>query len=63
MIKEKLCPVEVNYFEPRDCADPENFVRGGPTSQRFFFISFNEGREDRNTTISGSSSLRQRNGI
>ena len=32
------------------CADPESFVRVGPT---FFLVD--EGREDPNTTISGPS--------
>ena len=30
------------------CADPENFVRGGPTLNFFFFIFFLEWREDPN---------------
>ena len=40
------------------CADPESFVRGGPTLTTFFF-SVDEGREDQNTTISGPSSALQ----
>ena len=32
------------------CADPESFVRGGPTLTNVFF---DEGREDPITTISG----------
>ena len=31
------------------CADPESFIRGGPT----FFCFFYEGREDPNTIIEG----------
>ena len=34
------------------CADPESFVRGGPTLTTFFFL-VNEGRDDPNTTING----------
>ena len=40
------------------CADPESFVRGGPTLTFFFFFFFfffflvDEGRKDPNTTIS-----------
>ena len=40
------------------CADPESFVRVGPTSTTFFHFL-----EDPNTTISGPSSARQRNAI
>ena len=44
------------------CADPESFVRGGPTLTTFF--KFDEGRDDPNTIIiSGQSSARQRNAI
>ena len=43
------------------CADPENFVRGGPTLITFFFVD--EGREDQNTIKSGPLSARQRNTI
>ena len=42
------------------CADPESFVRGGPTLT-FFLVD--EGREDPNTTLSGPSSACQRNAI
>ena len=47
------------------CADPERFVRGGPTLPFYFFILFFfcEGRKDSNTTISGPSTARQRNAI
>ena len=34
----------------RACADPESFVRGGPTLITFLV---DEGREDLNSTISG----------
>ena len=44
------------------CTDPENFVGRGPTSTTFFFFKF-EGRQDQNTTISGTSSVRQQNVI
>ena len=42
---------------PISCADPESFVRGGPTLTTFFF-KFDEGRKDPNTTISRPSSAR-----
>ena len=47
------------------CADPESFVRGGPTLTGFFLFFFlvDEGREDPNTTISEPSSSCQQNGI
>ena len=47
------------------CADPESFVRGGSTLTTFFsfLFYFDEGRKDPNTTISGSSTARQRNAI
>ena len=44
------------------CADPEKFVRGGPTLTFFFFVFFFlEGSGDRNASISGSLLARQRN--
>ena len=51
------------------CADPESSVRGGGAT--FFILFFylfktffvDEGREDPNTTKSGSSAARQRNAI
>ena len=45
------------------CADPESFVRGGPNLTFFFCFLVVDGREDRNTTLSGPSSARQRNAI
>ena len=47
------------------CADPESFVRGGPTLTVFvlFCFVFYEGREDLNSTKRGPSSARQRNVI
>ena len=48
------------------CADPESFVRGGPTVTTFFFsffFIFDEGRKDPSNTISGPSLARQRNAI
>ena len=44
------------------CADPESFVRGGPTLKTILFY-FYEGREDPSTTICGQSLARQRNAI
>ena len=41
--------------------DPESFVRGGTTLTTVCFL-VDEGMEDPNTTISGQSSARQRNG-
>ena len=38
----------------RTCADPESFARGGPVEER---------RDDPNTTISGPTSVHQRNAI
>ena len=48
------------HSEP-PCADPESFVRGGPTLIRFVLV--NEGIEDPNTTKSDSLSARQRSAI
>ena len=46
------------------CADPDSFVRGGPTLTTFCCVFLvDEGRENPNTTISGSLSTRQRNAI
>ena len=47
------------------CADPESFVRGGPTLTFYFCFLFfsDEERNDSNTTISGPSTARQRNAI
>ena len=51
------------YFN-NTCADPESFIRGGPTLTFFFvFVLGDEGREDPNTTEGESSSARQRNAI
>ena len=44
------------------CADPESFVREGPTLTTFFFY-LDEGRKDPDTTISGPSTAHQRNAI
>ena len=38
------------------CADPESFIKGGPTWNFDNFFVVDEGREDPNTTISGPSS-------
>ena len=47
------------------CADPESFVRGGPTKfpALTYFFSFRGRGEEQNTTICGPSSARQRNAI
>ena len=42
------------------CADPESFIRGGPTLTTF---SFSRGREAQNTIIRGPTSAHQRNAI
>ena len=44
----------------KTCADPENFVGGGPTLTTFFLV---ERRDDPNTTESGPSLACQRNGV
>ena len=46
----------------KSCADPESFVRGGPTWTTFFLLD-DEGREDPSTTISGPLSAHQGNAI
>ena len=48
---------KIQLFEVQPCADPESYVRGGPT----LIFLVDEGREDQNTTIGGTSSARQRN--
>ena len=60
----RLCSVSLSCSAvcQSACADPESFVRGGPTL-KFFFV---EGREDpnqTNITISGPSLTRQQNAI
>ena len=55
LVQEKKSYIESNVSFP--CADPESFVRGGPTLTTFFFSSL----EDPKTTKSGSRSARQRN--
>ena len=48
----------------KTCADPENFVRGGPNLISFlYFFLIDEGIEIPNITISGPSSVRHRNAI
>ena len=47
-------------ISPDICADPGSFVRGGPILALFLV---DEGREDPNTTMRGSSSARRRNAI
>ena len=44
------------------CADPESFVKGGPTLTTFFF-KVDEEKKDPHSTISGPSSARQQNAI
>ena len=60
------CPTLVPHPYPSfgmiSCADPENFVRGGPTLTTFFFL-IDEGSVDPNSTISGPSMAHQRNTI
>ena len=43
------------------CADPESFLRGGPTLT--FFLVYDEGRVDPSTTIRVPLLARQRNAI
>ena len=50
---------KIQLFEVQPCADPESYVRGGPTLT--FLVD--EVREDQNTTIGGPSSAHQRNAI
>ena len=46
------------------CADPDRLVRGGGSIFDFSFkVTIVETREDRNTTVSGPSSARQRSAI
>ena len=61
-------PHNTNGLHEPACADPECFLRGGPTLTTFCFVLFvwggggdNEGREDPKSTISGQSTARQRN--
>ena len=42
---------KIQLFEVKPCADPERYVRGGPTLTLTFLVD--EGREDQNTTIGG----------
>ena len=51
---------KIQLFEVQPCADPESYVRGGPTLT-FFLVD--EGREDQNNTLGGTSLPRQRNAI
>ena len=39
-----------NGVDPYPCADPESYVREGPTLTTLFIL-VDEGREDQNTTI------------
>ena len=71
MDPENFIRVDINVFhrgtiptslkkqlDPRACADPESFVRGGPTLTIFFLVD--EGRDqDPSTTLSKPSSDRQ----
>ena len=43
---------KIQLFEVQLCADPESYVRGGPTLTLTFFL-VDEGWEDQNTTIGG----------
>ena len=49
-------------FDTDSCADPESFVRGGPTLLMLFFFIF-LGREYRSSVNSGPIMTRQRNAI
>ena len=53
---------KIQLFEVQPCADPEIYIRGGPTLTSTFFL-IDEGREDQNTTTVGRPSARQRNAI
>ena len=50
----------LHLYHQYTCADPDSFVRGGPTLTIFLV---DKGREDPNTAIRGLSSARQRNAI
>ena len=52
----------IHYYESA-CANPENFVRGGPNLITCIFFLVDEGIEDPSITINGPSSARQRNVI
>ena len=49
-------------YDKDTCADPESFVRGGPTLTTFFSLVYEE-RAYPDTTISGPSPAHQRNAI
>ena len=57
MIEKTLMYIfsKIQLFEVQPCADPESYVRGGPT----LIFLVDEGREDQNTNIGGPSSARQ----
>ena len=65
-----ICYMHICIQETPACADPESFVRGGPTILTTFFFNYflkiflaDKGREDPITTESGPSSAHQRNAI
>ena len=68
-VKQRRWSDCVNAQAALTCADPESFVREGSKFDNFFFFFFSsfflvdEGLEDPNTAINGSSSARQRNAI
>ena len=51
-----------NYSSFKACAEPDSFIRGGPTLTTFF-LPVDEGRDDPITTKCGPLSVRQRNVI
>ena len=51
-----------DYAVSLTCANQESFARGGPTFCLFVFL-VDEGKEDPYATISGQSSIHQRNTI
>ena len=54
------------HFLQCSCADPESFVRGGPTLTTFFFLfflRFDEGGRIQISLISGPSTASMRNAI
>ena len=61
MIKESCVQLKLFTLNPETARIQKILSEGSNFDNVFFFILVNEGREDRNTTISGPSSVRQRN--
>ena len=68
-IVRQTCPVkravigyrrEGLHFEEKSCADPESFVRGGPTFLFFYFV-FRGERGSKQIPLNRASSARKRN--